>query len=56
MCYQMLHGHFPSPNIAPANEGGRLDDALMLWYGGEATEMKNNESAGAVSGRAQYSF
>ena len=54
MHYQMLRGHLPSPNIAPANEGGRLDDALMLWYAGEAIEMKNNEIEGrAVSGEVR---
>ena len=54
MRYQMLRGHLPSPNIAPANEGGRLDEAVMLWYGGEAIEKKNNEArAGAVSGEVR---
>ena len=48
--HQMLRGHLPSPNIAPANEGGRLDDELMLWYAGEAIEMKNNEIEGCARG------
>ena len=50
MRYQMLRGNLPSPNIAPANKGGRLDDAVML---SEEIEMKNNESAGAVSGEVR---
>ena len=35
----MLRGHLLSPNIAPTNERGRLDDAVMLWYGGEAIKV-----------------
>ena len=53
MHYQMLRGHLPSPNIAPANEGGRLNDAVCCGYGGEEIEIKNNESAGAASGEVR---